>query len=46
MTVKGEGMPRKNAGRGQKGDLYVTLVINFPRTFTEQQKTLIRQAIQ
>lgn len=50
VTVRGEGMPKKSAGgkgkSGAKGDLYVTLIINFPRNFSDKQKDLIRQAIQ
>lgn len=51
VTVRGEGMPKRaNAGKGSKsgarGDLYVTLIINFPRHFNDKQKELIRQAIQ
>ncbi len=43
VTVRGEGMPKR--GSRSKGDLYVTLIINFPRNFSEKQKQLIRQAI-
>jgi DnaJ-class molecular chaperone len=43
MVVKGEGMPRKG-GRG-RGDLLVTLLIQFPRDFSPKQKELLRQAI-
>jgi DnaJ homolog subfamily B member 11 len=53
VTVRGEGMPKRGAaGRGgakksgAKGDLYVTLIIDFPRNFSDRQKELIRQAIQ
>lgn len=42
-TVKGEGMPAKGGKR--RGDLFVTLEIDFPTRFTEQQKTLIKQAM-
>ncbi len=42
VKVAGEGMPRRG-GKGA-GDLYVTLLINFPRRLTEQQKNIVRQA--
>lgn len=44
VTVRGEGMPVKGH-KGARGDLLVTLRINFPRTFTPAQKDLIRKAI-
>jgi len=44
MTIRGEGMPRRGS-KSAKGDLYITLNINFPRTFNEGQKHLIRQAL-
>ena len=44
ITISGEGMPRKGR-RGLKGDLFVTFFINFPRKFTEQQKNLIKNAL-
>lgn len=47
IKVKGEGMPKKssNSRSGSKsfGDLYVTLLIVFPESLNEQQKSLIRQ---
>lgn len=45
VTVKGEGMPRKGQRQQQRGDLFVTLLIDFPRSFTEAQKDLIRKAM-
>lgn len=44
MTIANEGMPLKGGRRG-RGHLYVTLNIDFPRTFNAQQKNLIRQAM-
>jgi DnaJ family protein B protein 11 len=44
VTVRGEGMPRR--GSRSKGDLFVTLHIEFPREFNDRQKGLIRQAMQ
>ena len=41
--VRGEGMPTR--GRGGRGDLLVTLHINFPRFFTPAQKELIKKAM-
>jgi len=43
-TVRGEGMPRKG-NKKSKGDLYVTLLIDFPKQFNPQQKDAIRRAI-
>ena len=49
MTVRGEGMPRKGGNKNNnnkaKGDLLITLNINFPRDFTPQQKELLKKAI-
>lgn len=44
VKVAGEGMP-KRGNRSVKGDMYITLNIDFPRQFTDKQKTLIRQAL-
>lgn len=44
VTVRGEGMPRR--GSRSKGDLFVTMHIEFPREFNDRQKGLIRQAMQ
>lgn len=44
LRIVGEGMPRKGGKKG-KGDLFITLNINFPRNFTPKQKTDIRKAI-
>lgn len=43
-TMKNEGMPIKG-GRGARGDLLITLMIDFPETFTDAQKEKIRAAI-
>lgn len=43
-TVKGEGMPMKN-GRGQKGDLLVTLYIDFPKIITADQKKKLQEVL-
>lgn len=48
FVVKGEGMPLKD-GRDRKnkrfGDFYVTLSIDFPKAFTEQQKSALRDIL-
>lgn len=43
VTVVNEGMPIK--GKRTKGELKITLQIEFPRDFTVAQKDLIRKAI-
>jgi DnaJ-class molecular chaperone len=43
ITVKGEGMPLKR-NRNIRGDLLITVTIDFPGSFSEIQKTLIKQA--
>jgi DnaJ-related protein SCJ1 len=43
VSMKGEGMPKKG-NKSQKGDLYITFQIDFPRQFTEKQKGFIRHA--
>eukprot|EP00300_Choanocystis_sp_HF-7_P021797 c20898_g1_i1.p1 GENE.c20898_g1_i1~~c20898_g1_i1.p1 ORF type:complete len:357 (-),score=84.13 c20898_g1_i1:68-1138(-) len=43
VPVRGEGMPQKG-GRGA-GNMYVTIKIDFPRSLSENQKTLISQAL-
>lgn len=46
VVIRGEGMPRKGSRKtGSKGDLHVTLLIDFPRQFTAQQKDAIRKAL-
>jgi DnaJ-related protein SCJ1 len=43
VKIKGEGMPIK--GKKVKGDMYVTLNIQFPESFTNQQKDLLRKTL-
>lgn len=43
VRVVGQGMPRKD-GRGF-GDLFVTLEIDFPKSFSEKQKEDLRAAL-
>mmetsp|Transcript_16481 Transcript_16481/g.16594 ORF Transcript_16481/g.16594 Transcript_16481/m.16594 type:complete len:362 (-) Transcript_16481:109-1194(-) len=43
VTIKGEGMPKKNGK--SKGNLHITLTIDFPRQFSPKQKELIRAAL-
>jgi DnaJ homolog subfamily B member 11 len=44
MVVRNEGMPIRGQSR-KRGDLYITLLIQFPQKFTESQKDLIRKAM-
>lgn len=44
VVVRGEGMPRKG-NKKARGDLRVTLNINFPVSFTPTQKDAIKKAI-
>lgn len=44
MTIFNEGMPVKGK-RGIRGHLFVTFNIDFPSSFNEKQKSLIRQAM-
>lgn len=43
-VVRGEGMPRKDTST--KGDLYVTLNIDFPREFSPAQKEMLKAALE
>jgi len=43
IKVVGEGMPKKS-GKG-RGDMYLTLNIEFPTHFTEQQKKELRKTL-
>ena len=43
VVVKGEGMPLKR-NKNIRGDLLITLTIDFPDRFTEVQKNLIKHA--
>ena len=43
VVIKGEGMPTKR-NKNIRGDLLVTLSINFPDAFSENQKKLIERA--
>lgn len=43
-TVKNEGMPIKGS-KGKRGDLFVTLEIDFPRKFSDEQKAQIKKAM-
>jgi DnaJ-class molecular chaperone len=44
IRVEREGMPKKGK-KGQFGDLFITLVIDFPGRFNDKQKALIKQAM-
>lgn len=43
FTVRGEGMPIKG-GNGAKGDLHITLEIQFPKEFSDAQKGHLKKA--
>ncbi len=43
FVVQGEGMPRK--GSRTFGNLYINFKIDFPRSLTQAQKDLVRQAL-
>lgn len=44
MKVSGEGMPRRG-NKNSRGDLYITLHIQFPHKLSDKQKDLIKQAM-
>jgi DnaJ family protein B protein 11 len=44
ITINGEGMPRK--GGSGRGNLLITLYIDFPGELDQNQKSLIKQALQ
>lgn len=44
IRIPGEGMP-KRGNKNARGDLYVELLISFPKKLSIQQKNLIRQAL-
>ncbi|MEJ2642131.1 MAG: DnaJ C-terminal domain-containing protein, partial [Desulfosarcinaceae bacterium] len=41
MRLPGHGLPRMSSGR--QGDLFVTILIDIPKTLTTEQEKLIRQ---
>lgn len=43
-TIRNEGMPKKNS-KTARGNLHVTLTIEFPKVFSEYQKELIKAAL-
>jgi DnaJ-class molecular chaperone len=43
IRIAGQGMPKKN-GKGF-GDLFVTLSINFPKSFSESQKAQLKEVL-
>ena len=45
VTIKGEGMPKQNGGGKSWGNMYVTLDIEFPKTFTEKQRIELRATL-
>ena len=53
VRISGEGMPKrvegsragKDKSKGARGDMFITLLIDFPRQLTGQQKELVKQAL-
>ena len=45
VAIQGEGMPKKGKKEGDRGDLFITLQIEFPQKFTDTQKDMIRAAL-
>ena len=43
-TIRGEGMPHHDVP-SQKGDLHITFIVDFPKTFTRDQQALIGQLL-
>jgi len=43
MRLAGHGLPRMNGG--EMGDLYVTILVNMPKTLTPSQKKLIDELV-
>lgn len=44
MTMRGEGMPKHNVP-SEKGNLYITFEVKFPKALTPQQAAAFRQAL-
>ena len=44
VRVAGEGMPRRR-GQGQRGDLIITVTVEFPERVDDAQRELLRQAL-
>ena len=44
ITIKNEGMPKKGK-KGIRGDLHITLTIDFPSELNDNQKAQIRKAL-
>ena len=43
-TIQGEGMPHHNMP-SQKGDLHITFIVDFPRSFARDQMALVEQLL-
>ena len=43
LTIRGEGMPKKNGK--SKGNMYVELAIDFPKSLSDAQKDHLRKAL-
>ena len=42
LCLKGEGFPSEKKG-GKKGDMFITVLIDIPSDFTEEEKNLLRK---
>lgn len=42
---EGQGMPKHNANKGEKGDLWITFDIQFPESMSDAQKQLARDML-
>jgi DnaJ-related protein SCJ1 len=45
VVIKGEGMPKQNGGGKSRGNMYVTLDIEFPKTFTDKQRSELKATL-
>lgn len=43
-TIRGEGMPHHDVP-SQKGDLHVTFIVDFPRSLTREQQSLVEELL-
>jgi DnaJ homolog subfamily B member 4 len=45
LKLVGEGMPISRSSPGQRGDMYVTVDVVFPKSLTAEQKAALRRAL-
>ena len=43
LRIPGRGLPMRGRGNGRKGDMYVRLNVDMPKTLTERQKKLAKK---